>query len=80
MLCLVAVIMVIGFIANIIINFFYLKKRIQQRGKGMFGTKEQRSRHSGNAASSDTVRGRQPGRKKKIIPQDEGEYIDFKEI
>ncbi len=72
LLCLVVAVTALGFIANIVINVFLLGRRL--RG----GAKKFSAR--GNGSSPHAENGARTAGRKKIIPEDEGEYVDFEEI
>ncbi len=65
MLIFFGIIVLLAFVINIIYNVLIFKRKIQGGRK---------------APTHHTTSGKSSTQKKKIIPQDEGEYVDFEEV
>ncbi len=81
LLCLVAALTVIGVIVNVAVNFLYLRRKLTQGAKRKFGTR-QGGKNAASGSASGGAKGptQSAAGRKKIIPDDEGEYVDFVEI
>ncbi len=64
-LFIIIVVMVISLVVRLLLGFVYIKRRVGGNKK---------------SASSGKMNTSSPKTKQKIIPQDEGEYVDYEEV
>lgn len=74
----IGIVLIAGFVHNIFSLFRSVKHSSQNRND-QFTNGQQRNSGSANAEFSQTTYRPQPHRNK-IIPEDEGEYVDFEEM
>lgn len=80
LMCVVVAMVVIGAVVNIVVNFLYLRRKLAQGAKQKFGARRNKNNMRDGAANGAKSSAANATTRKKIIPDDEGEYVDFVEL
>ncbi|MCD8306245.1 MAG: DUF4834 family protein [Prevotella sp.] len=80
LICFVVAMIVIGLVVNLIVNFLFLKHKLSQGARRKFGARGNAGSKVNTASNGAKNQAQSAAKRKKIIPDDEGEYVDFVEL